>query len=91
MNRNVNASVVAGLICFVIALIDIIGLTYLAFVNMFYFTYFELFFLIGLFYIMYKTLWRKDNLTKLEWLGFSLLFIIFIFSFTVGFLIGIGY
>ena len=88
---KINASFTAGLVCFVATLIEIIMLTYLAFVNMFYFTYFELFYLIGLFYIMYQTLWKKENLTILEWIGFSIVFLIFITSFTVGLLIGLGF
>jgi len=83
-----NSSFSAGLICFVIFMLEIIGLVYTIFIGTFYLTMMEIFYLIFLLYVMYKTLYQKERLTIVEWFGVVAVVLICIYSVIVGFIFG---
>jgi len=85
---KINSSIVAGIISVIFLVIEIYGIALLISERIFGFGLGDIVILVGLVYVIHKTLLKKQRLTTWEWVGFSILVIWFCVAMVYGFLIG---
>jgi len=92
---KLNSSIVAGILSIIFLMIELVSIVFLIFKNSLRMGFGDIILIFGLSYIIHKTLWKKLKLTTWEWVGLTILIILFIIGFIVGFISGflsaIGY
>lgn len=87
---KIEKNLIAGVLSAIMLFIEITGVSLLLLQGTFVFGIFDILIIIGLCYLIYKTLIKKQNLIKWEWLVFGIILALFIISFLAGFFIGIS-
>ena len=86
---ELNSNIVAGILSILVLITIAAGAIYLIVSGIFPFGIMDIVMIVVFSYTSYKTLFKKEKLTKWEWVAFVILFFIALAFFLIGFVIGI--